>query len=297
MPSLISYNQEPQVSHAVAEDYSRIYKQSWKVKTSSDAGPAYVRANFGTALAATYTNDSGSDTDAAATLNQLDVELLEQVDGGSHLLYRVTGSYGPWDPLIHASSPLNVAALVEWEGINYEQVIDRASDGSTPLVNSAGDYFDPGVTIDEARCVLKVTKNLASVTPATLMAFSNKINTDVWNGFPVKTLKFAPPRIQRLYHQNVGTNAGSYWRVEHTFEYNRYTWDRFILDQGYRQVVGGVRRNILVDGAPAQSPVPLNGSGVALAVPVTAVNVLQFQVYPDITFATAFSYLGASLFF
>ena len=104
--------------------------------------------------------------------------------------------------------------------------------------------------------------------------------------------------MQRRYHQNVLTNAGNYWVVEWTIEYNPDTWQAKILNQGYRQIVSGVRRNILIDGAPATAPVPLDSSGVALVPPVDSSNivVLAFDIYPAINFGTTFASFGTIFF-
>jgi hypothetical protein len=222
------------------------------------------------------------------------------LNGTYCLWWDVDVTYGPWDPLTHTASgnpadqPIDVS--FQWEV--FQQPADIAWDPSTsafvPVVNSAGDPFDPPVTRDQLRGILRVAWNSLAFDPASFFAHGNKINADVWNGFPALSIKFSPPNMpQRLYSQFLGQN---YYRLEAEFAFNPNDggWNAKPIDCGYRYNDGSGNLFKIFDhvGQPISQPALLNGSGLVLAptIPRTYFQ-LEFQVYDSINFASTFTNL------
>jgi hypothetical protein len=221
------------------------------------------------------------------------------LDGTPCLWWDVEVTYGPWDPLQHTATgnPVDQPVDVSFNWQVFEQVVDVARDPSSgnfvPVVNSAGDPFDPPVTRDNLRGILRVAWNSLSFNPASFFANGNKVNSDVWNGFPAFSIKFSPPNMpQRLYSQFLGQN---YYRLEAEFAFNPNDkgWNAFPIDRGYRALngSGNLFKIFDINGQPLSQPALLNGSGIVLTSLASFVQ-LEFQVYDSITFAAAFPNLN-----
>lgn len=238
-----------------------------------------------------------------AWVRSIRVELQETVYGGmggpNGAIWHATVDYGWIDPAIRGGTGNPLDAPVTW-AVTYEeeeQVVYQDINGdptalppvsANPVINKAGDYFDPPVTVARQRGILSVFLNVGSINAVALDSWGNCINKFAWNTFPPETVLLLPIEIpERQYDQETDTN---YWPLVFRFKIkNPETWKLSVLNQGYRQLnaAGNARQMVYVDGVPATSPVLLNNSGRALSAPVAPANVvyLTFDVYKKLDFS------------
>lgn len=208
----------------------------------------------------------------------------------------VTATYGVWNP-DKTESPLDEPPDLSWSFASYNRLADRAYDDegnlAVPIVNTAGDPFDPPTEIDDPRPVLTVVVNLPypqGYSPARAYAYRNAVNADEFFSVPPGYVKAVPPVAQRLYHPE----CGFYWKVTYEFHFNPDGWLRTILNQGTRQLnaAGDGYASILTEtGQLATDPVPLDQDGRALG-PGDDPLFLDFAVYPVKPFVDFYGFGG-----
>jgi len=76
----------------------------------------------------------------------------------------------------------------------------------------------------------------------------------------------------------------TYFRVTYRVQFNPATWDRFVLDIGFNQLVAGVRVPILVKGEPPTLP-QLLSNGVALTAAAPVGVFLSFQASKELNWS------------
>jgi len=147
-----------------------------------------------------------------------------------------------------------------------------SGDVEGPIINSAGDQFDPPVEIEQSNWQLTAKKNIATV-PTWLMDYRDSLNhADITIAgilFPAGTLRINSMAIgEYSYENNVG-----FYPFEIQIAQRSERWMRELLDQGTHEVktvsVSGVAtkaRLRVVDrkGQHVTEPVRLNGLGVKL---------------------------------
>jgi len=155
-------------------------------------------------------------------------------------------------------APWRRKAKVKWSHVNVPQNVLWTIDGKM-IANSCGDPFAEPVTRDSAHAVLTVTQNELMYDEPTALGYINTVNANTWLGGKAGTLKCLTFEGEKQEDEN----WGQYWTVNFSAEYNPDPggWDTVILDAGYRQLVKGAKYNIMVNGVPVNSPVPLNGKG------------------------------------
>ena len=223
----------------------------------------------------------------------------DPLNGTPCYLWDIEITYGAWNPLEHTATgnPVDQPVEVSFDWQIFSQPADVAIDPTTgnfvALVNSAGVPFDPPIERDQLRGVLRVAWNSLTFDPSTFFVYGNQINADVWNGFPIGSVKFSPPKMpQRLYSQFLGQN---YWRLEAEFVFNPNAqgWNVYPIDRGFMELDGsGVLQKIIDSrGQPYPEPSLLDGSGHLEPDPTNYVQ-LEFQIYTSINFSTTFSNLN-----
>lgn len=275
---------------------------------TTDFNGVNVRDSLGTGLEI----NSPHPSDFGMVVVQIDVEqnedqsiftdptwLANPDNGTPCYVWDVTATYGPWDPLVHSptGNPVDQPIDFAFDWCVFEQPVDFAIDPSSgnlsPVINSAGDPFDPGVTREQLKGIMRVSWNSITFSPASFFASGNCINADVWNGFPIGSVKFSPPKMpQRLWSQFLGM---SYYRLEAEFCFNPNDkgWNAFPIDRGFRaKNMGGDPYKIFdVNGQPISIPALLDGSGNVLTDP-TLYFEWNFQIYKSISFNSNFPNLS-----
>lgn len=221
---------------------------------------------------------------------------LHQTGG---IQWTVTVSYGPFDTSAFGNDPTQWAIKVNFGGERTDRVLYFDQYGN-PITNSAGDPFDPPITIDDSRSILTVTRNelVSSYNFALAEMYRDTINQYTWNGFAPYTAKLgiistSDPQYSSAYQVY-------YYTVTYPFTIKRDGWQVAVLDAGCNELTGPYgayypytdqkTRPIMNGGQQVSDPVPLNGYGQRLPVggiPIT----LVFEGYS----VTDFTGLGINL--
>lgn len=139
-----------------------------------------------------------------------------------------------------------------------------------PVVNSAGDYFDPMPEHEIVRLALIVTKNyLESTVNMTIVnSWQNAVNTVAFYGAEIGTLK-----LEIEMGAKDSRNEIAYRPIKFRFVHKVEGWDDYILDAGFNRIYKPdpsdqstwVRRPIIDEaGNPKASPELLKGDGQVL---------------------------------
>jgi hypothetical protein len=260
-------------------NWVRTYTRFWQAETSSQSiGPRAVREACPVALGQSYATDTESDTGSFCQR----ISVSEDTSSGDGRRWIVTAEYGPFNVLEQApEAPLDRRAILTFSSTPYQIPALRDQDDN-PVVNSAGDPFDPPVMIDRNRLFMRIIKNQATYNPVLANDCHNTINNAEWFGMPAKTwmcLSIAPEPQQ-------DPNGLRYWAVTYDFALNRDEWTVDVLDQGMNEINASNNKVKVLDknGSPVSSPWPLNADGTKKVVGDTA-EFIVFSMYQEIDFS------------
>jgi hypothetical protein len=98
-----------------------------------------------------------------------------------------------------------------------------------PVLNCADDPYDPPLEEEMNYFVSTVTKNLAIVNFDWLDNFKDAVNNDVWKGRQPRTC-----RVMAIDYQSKQENGVSFWETTFRIKVRPQTWDRVVMERGYR---------------------------------------------------------------
>lgn len=252
----------------------------------------YVRSHCGLTLGTRHP------TDLQQVLHTLRPSCLGRAtwegDNSDCRLWEIQASYGTWNPAergdpAQAANPLAMPPRYRMEWERVPEPVWRDINGK-PVLNTAGDPFDPPVERAGLVATLTVRRNEESPDFAALIALAENVNTAPWNGFAEKTVRFAPPAFPELeYAQESRT---FYYPMVYVFEINPRNWRAKPLNAGYRQSflsLDNPRTVVIMDsaGQPLQTPGLLDTDGRYMKPPVADNKVLYrvFDIYQDSDFS------------
>jgi len=271
--SLIQEQENRSSSHNIKNE--RTYSRTWLVETDTATDDAVTVENAwvsstGIVAGVAHPNDSGAVAKEISTS-------CDSEDGKS---WTVSCSYGLWDE--DDTNPLNQPADVQYSFNTFEKIVERDQQNNA-IVNSAQDPFSDPVNIDDSRLVVTITQNQASFNVSMAAAYVNAVNSDAYLGCAPRQWKCASIGATKEYD----AEYGAYYKCTATLEFRVEKYDIKILDQGTRELDGGVKKNILVGGAPVTDPVLLDGNGGKLDVAATP-QYRTFRCYPELPFSGVF---------
>ena len=190
-------------------------------------------------------------------------------------------------------NPLLRPAKVRWGSARYQKPIIKDADGQA-IVNSAGDYFDPPPEIDTSRWTATIMKNVAAV-PAWLLDYQDCLNDSSITVGGLVVPRGAAKLMQIEISEQQVENDINFYVLTFTLEFlpvqerGVSNWKLSLLNQGYRQLVAGEQRDIMVPDPDdeaikrrATSPVLLDLDGTVLQNPSPSTAVfLDFFPYPE----------------
>jgi hypothetical protein len=159
-----------------------------------------------------------------------------------------------------------------------------------PIINTAGEPFDPPLEVDRKLPVVEVRVNMASV-PAWILGYREAINSTAWSidGLVVlaKCAMMDGIEVSELQvENNVAYREISYRAV---IAPTALGWQPRLLNAGYSELIGTAPNQklvpIVIDGTTPSHPVPLDAYGRRIQKP-TPENVvwLTFNVYSELDF-------------
>lgn len=188
--------------------------------------------------------------------------------------WRVSLSYSsnPGQSVINRQDdPFLEAARISWDGENFQQtaVVDK---DLKPILNSAGDPYDPPLMKDFSRPVATVRKYVTQA-PAWILSAHDAVNS---GPFVIDGLTVAEGKA-KLKRVHIGEaqyrNGVAYRELTLVLHFSKDGWVRKVLDSGFRRIYSGTNRELITitaeDGSQQYpvAPVPLDGSGVELTDP------------------------------
>lgn len=288
MPTFTVREDRENLEASIDIKYNRTYKRAFIV-TSNDAsefGPVTAYNQIAVRPGFTYANYFG-ESDFFAVCGDITVQPLSKKADA----YRIVCNYGPYNPNLINSNPLDIYPVATYQTVKMRSTFDIDQAGNQ-VVNSALDPFDPPLERDDSRLILRIRRNEAAFSATDAAQYKDKINSDVFAGQAIGAVKVNDITGDPAWSGEMGL----YFVVTYEFEISNlaWGWNLKVLDAGYNVLNGSgdLVPAQLADGSFATKPVPLNGSGV-LAVPPPALgsaNWLEFEAYGSISFASSFNF-------
>jgi hypothetical protein len=241
-----------------------------------DDGPLTVRNAVPFAYGDPYVN--GNDSDPRARALSIKEKPVSQahyhnwtVDVDFGLLPE-----GDVNPLAQA-----VEENVSWNPQARLIYVDR---NNLAMLNPAGDRYEEPIEDDDNLPVLTYSLNQAAFPFSLAMQVRNAINSTIWKGFAVGTVKVASMSSTRAYDKNIGV----YYKTAYSFKFVPEGFDKTVLAQGYNQIVDSKKRPIRdIDGGLVKVPVMLDAAGAVTTTPYFQ----TFELSPRYDFNTLFPFL------
>jgi len=240
-------------------NWGRFYTRQWRAITDDPAiGPKTVRDSAPVARGDAYV--SGSESDAGSFCQNLTVQEDGQANDGCQWI--VTAEYGPFDVIsLTPEVPTTQRPRVSFDWVEYERPLEQDANGD-PIVNSAGDYFDPPVMTTVSNPLMRIERNEAGYNLGLVADCKGRINDALWFGRAAKTWKC----VNILGTETTGPDGEIYFIVVYEFEYKAEGWDIPVLDQGMHELVSSTKVKIRdSNGSWVSSPWPLNADGTKKA--------------------------------
>lgn len=168
--------------------------------------------------------------------------------------------YGKMDSTNSSQDPLKARVEFTSNFSLQNKIVDITIDGK-PIVNAAGDLFDPPLEEGYPHLVMQWRRNEAFFSERMASMYEGSINLDWWRGFP--------PMICRI--RNLGSTSASaqnypdYFKVNYQVEIDNHRFVRKVLNAGYRYLdEAGKVRDILPGGQKTTVPRRLKDDGTLL---------------------------------
>lgn len=177
-------------------------------------------------------------TDASAYVQS--VELTQE--DAHQCVWKASVTYGPMPPGSSPGDNVTTPTLrptrwrVEW--LDQMGILTKDRLGN-PIANSVGDEFDIPLEEPELFMVLVAEKNYLTLQEIIDLGiqYHGTVNSAVFKNGAVRTVKFLPIQSSDIQHES----GISFYTAVLRFAYNPKTWDREVLNRGwrFRQVAGG----------------------------------------------------------
>jgi hypothetical protein len=176
-----------------------------------------------------------------------------------------TGDSEPTDqgvnPATRPDNPLDRPPVYK---VGHEQTTEVVTHDfqQNPILNCADEPYDPPLEDEVSYAVVNISKNLAVVKFDWLEQFVDSVNSTTWNGREPRTC-----RMIAIEYEPAVENGVSFWRVSFRVKIKPQTWDRIVLEQGYKEkkdIGGGVfERSVMHvtagSGINSEKPILLDG--------------------------------------
>jgi hypothetical protein len=257
---------------------------------------------------------SPNEWDYGAWLNN--IEAAEASTDGKQWL--VTLSYGTlnWQELnggaqgdsasTFTANPMQAPPTVRWSSETEEVVVNLDRNG-VPVLNTAGDPLQGGLTRPKSTPICTITRMLPAFDPNWLLDYKDHVNKSEWQGFPAGAVLCKDMTADRVYLNDYGysweqtitlafrsiivaesPNPDAPWETD--TDVIEPGWAVQVLNAGLRQRVPDpahsgqfLVKQILIDGSPTSSEVYLTKDGTFD--PNGDPNYLTFDIYDEVEFS------------
>lgn len=248
-----------------AQTGARSYRRQWRVITTGmKCGPKQVREAVPVSLGDPYEYGEVGDPWYEKDDNSLAIKIAADERDPDGKGWIVSVDYGLADPADFGGidDPTLAAPKKTWRGNRTEEIVDIDVEGR-PIVNSAGDPFDPPITRPRSKGSLVVVRNERTYDDLLASAFRDRVNEFEFFGLEPGTVLCVDISAESAFAQSIG----EYYVVTYEFEHEPKGWNPQVLDRGLRKLnaTTGDREQIQIQGSLATSPVLLDGLGAPLA--------------------------------
>lgn len=159
--------------------------------------------------------------------------------------------------------PLSIPADVDFDPVPFQKaLVDDVND--EPVVNTAGDPFENGVTVDRHRFRLTIVKNVLDFDHVEALDYMDSLNQEPFLGHPPGTCKLV---LGAKRERRKGL-ADFYWRRKAVIDIDTAGWKVKLRNAGYRSRLVSEGKPVpivdLITGAKPSTPVLLDGGGALL---------------------------------
>ena len=201
-------------------------------------------------------------------------------------VWYVEADYGEVGIEIVGVNPLDRTPRITWTTVPHRVIVTEDVNG--PIVNTAGDPFDPPLEVDIRLLAVEVQYNATSV-PTWFLSYRHAINSTPWyiDGVVI------PAYYARMDDLQVGPwqRHQSIWYREVSYRaiIGPEPWIPRILNAGYHELVYQdervIKRPIIIEGSTPSQPIPLDMEGRAIKTPRPEDIIWRYVlVYPQLDF-------------
>ena len=162
-------------------------------------------------------------------------------------------------------NPIYEPPNIVWSGTNIREVVqgiskwrDVSNDtdelmcyDTSGILNSAKEPFIPPAEVDRWIPQCSFERNEESFNHRNMLLYVNSVNNKSWYGWKARMVKCCS--INGKWQSKIVNGVRyDYWRVEYVFQFNKYTWDLFLLDVGTYYFDGGYSTAIAKKKLPFQ---------------------------------------------
>jgi hypothetical protein len=203
-------------------------------------------------------------------------------EGDDKCIFTVTCNYSTVTTEAEfVEDPLKRPAEITWGFFETQRAVEK-DNNNDPIDNSAGDPFLNPIIVDDSHLEVTITRNESKFLPDRALSFIGSVN-DAAVTIAGKISAARQAKLVQYTGSKQTENDVDFWKVTYRIRFKSATWDKEILDQGFNQLVGGVKKKILDDAQqPITDPVKLDGLGAKAGAGV--VNYETFQVLPETDF-------------
>ncbi|OJW11209.1 MAG: hypothetical protein BGO49_11120 [Planctomycetales bacterium 71-10] len=286
-------------------DGGRTYSIELQVQTDDlDVGPKAVIDALHLWEANTYRwpfVEAAKESDPRSFLQSVEADEVGLGQDGA--VWKVTLAFAPRDPSKDDRGPIDedgsrdpfaARPTVSAHSESEEVAVTHDRDGE-PILNSAGDPFDPPLAISKPCLVIEVSRMERYFLLDRVEDLESHVNDAEWMGWPAGSVLCKSIKPRQVWLEDVN---GYGWEVEYEFAFKRPLiaddggddvtvypgWAVQVLDCGMRQKVSGAWKDIQVDNKPVSTPVPLKSDGT-VASPTDDPHYLTFNLYPPADFS------------
>jgi len=245
---------------------------------------------------------------ATAVCSDISAELENDAD---RTLWVVTCEYTTSDSNNSSDDPTDDPWEISWGAQNTREIVANTKTATNatpptgakskgvvagaPIVNAAGDWFDPPIEEDRAILSLTLRKNKSSYDVNEAAEYINTCNDDAITIAGYTAAKWTARLVE--YSGEERFDRGGYWRVTYrilitekaTKDGNEIGWQREVINQGYNWADGSDNRYpiVLTEGGELVKPWPLNDDGTySETMATTDINYLIFGTILEKSFST-----------
>lgn len=248
----------------------RKYVKVFYVKTDTKTdGPQTIMATTGLPIVGLTVYSHGTESDLTAVCKSKKAKRMKR----SRFYWAVTCEFDnasdsqAQEDEEEQSGPVDRPYEIDWDAVVEEIALWKDLDDNA-IVNSAGERFPEPVTAFIPFPMLTVTRWEATFTAATILAYVQHVNDDVWLGADSGSVLCESIRAKRIAEE-----GALLWQVTYQFKFSPLPWGHqaYILDQGnyFRTYPDPTKRAFLTEEGIAHTG-NLDGAGGAAATGVYA---------------------------